>query len=54
MDSRGDAELTGAIVLACGKTVKSGKLNIPINVWGVIPNNDGFRVGISFGYNSKP
>jgi hypothetical protein len=54
MDSRGDAELTGAIVLACGKTIKSGKLNIPINVWGVIPNNDGFRVGISFGYNSKP
>ncbi|MES2728462.1 MAG: hypothetical protein V4643_15240 [Bacteroidota bacterium] len=53
IDSRGDVELTGAIVVACGKTIKSGRLNIPINVWSTIPNNDGFRIGISFGYNSK-
>lgn len=53
LDSRGDLQLTGAIVVACGKTIKSGKLNIPINAWATIPNSDGFRIGISFGYNSK-
>jgi hypothetical protein len=53
VDSRGEIELIGAIVVACGKTIKSGKLNIPINAWATIPNTDGFRVGISFGYNSK-
>ncbi|MFZ4798249.1 MAG: hypothetical protein ACOYMA_12205 [Bacteroidia bacterium] len=54
MDSRGDAEITTALIIAFGKTLKSGKLNIPINIWGVIPNSDGFRVGVSFGYNTKP
>jgi hypothetical protein len=39
--------------VAFGKTIKSGKLNIPINAWATIPNSDGFRIGVSFGYNSK-
>lgn len=52
-DSRGDAEFTSALVVALGKTVKSGKLNIPINLWASIPTRDGFRLGISVGYNSK-
>lgn len=53
LDSRGDLELTGAIIVAFGKTIKSGRLNIPLNFWATIPNNDGFRIGLSFGYNSK-
>jgi TolB-like protein len=53
LDSRGEIELTGAILVACGKTIKSGRLNIPINAWATIPNSDGFRIGVSFGYNSK-
>lgn len=55
MDSRGDARFTGALLIAVGKTLKSGKLNIPINIWCLFPNNEGVtRVGISFGYNTKP
>ena len=35
-----------------GKTFKSGKLNIPVNVY-VIPSKDGIRMGASFGFNAK-
>ncbi len=56
MDSRGDSRLTGALIIALGKTLKSGKLNIPINFWCLFPSsNEGVtRLGISFGYNTKP
>jgi hypothetical protein len=55
MDSRGDSRLTGALLLALGKTLKSGKLNIPINFWCLFPSTEGItRLGISFGYNTKP
>jgi hypothetical protein len=53
IDSKGDPELTSALVIAFGKTFKSGKMNIPLNVWFTIPTHEGFRVGISVGYNSK-
>jgi hypothetical protein len=53
LDSRGTSEFTSALVLAFGKTLKSGKMNIPLNVWATIPTHDGFRIGISIGYNSK-
>ncbi len=53
IDSRGSAELTSALVLAIGKTFKSGKMNIPVNAYFTIPSRDGFRVGVSIGYNSK-
>ncbi len=32
---------------------ESGKMNIPLNFWASIPTKDGFRIGISVGYNSK-
>jgi len=51
-DSRGDYTLGTGFVIAVGKTFKSGKLNIPVNAF-VIPAKDGFRFGISFGYNAK-
>ncbi len=53
LDSRGTSEFTSALVLAFGKTLKSGKMNIPLNLWATIPTHDGFRIGVSIGYNSK-
>ncbi len=55
MDSRGDSRFTGSLLLALGKTLKSGKLNIPINFWCLFPSTEGItRLGVSFGYNTKP
>lgn len=51
-DSRGDYELQAGFIVAAGKTFKSGKLNIPVNVY-IIPNKDGIRMGASFGFNAK-
>jgi hypothetical protein len=53
LDSRGNPGFGSALVLAFGKTFKSGKMNIPVNLWGTIPTSEGFRLGISVGYNSK-
>jgi len=52
MDSRGMPKLQSSFVIAAGKTFKSGKLNIPMNIF-FIPDKDGFRYGFSFGYNAK-
>lgn len=52
IDSRGDYELQAGFIIAAGKTIKSGKLNIPINVY-VVPNKEGIRMGASFGFNAK-
>jgi hypothetical protein len=52
LDSRGGYELQAGFIVAVGKTFKSGKLNIPVNVY-VVPNKDGIRVGASFGFNAK-
>lgn len=52
IDSRGYFELQAGFIVAAGKTIKSGKLNIPINIY-VVPNKDGIRMGASFGFNAK-
>ncbi|MCE3228277.1 MAG: hypothetical protein K0S32_2828 [Bacteroidetes bacterium] len=52
LDSRGVYELRSSFVLAAGRTFRSGKLNIPVNAF-VIPGKDGWRFGLSFGFNSK-
>jgi hypothetical protein len=52
MDSRGSYELQAGFIVAAGKTFKSGKLNIPVNVY-VVPSKDGIRMGASFGFNAK-
>jgi len=52
MDSRGTAKLNTGFVFAFGRTLKSGKLNIPMNLY-VIPSNSGWSFGASFGFNSK-
>lgn len=53
LDSRGDLGVGTTLVFGVGKTFKSGKMNIPVNVWTTFPSKDGFRFGISVGYNSK-
>ncbi len=52
LDSRGDYALQTGFVLAFGRTFKSGKLNLPVNIY-VIPSKDGFRIGASLGFNAK-
>ncbi len=52
VDSRGKYELQAGFIVAVGKTFKSGKLNIPVNIY-VVPNKDGIRMGASFGFNAK-
>lgn len=52
LDSRGSYELQAGFIIAVGKTFKSGKLNIPVNIY-VVPNKDGIRMGASFGFNAK-
>lgn len=52
LDSRGDYALQSGFVLAFGRTFKSGKLNLPVNVY-VIPGREGFRAGASLGFNAK-
>lgn len=52
LDSRGNIKFTTGVAIAIGKTFRSGKLNIPVNVF-IIPSPGGTRFGISFGCNSK-
>jgi len=51
-DSRGNLKIRSQFVVAVGKTFKSGKMNIPVNMY-VMPGRDGIRFGVSFGYNAK-
>lgn len=52
LDSRGRIQFTTGFILAAGFTLKSGKLNIPVNAY-IIPRKGNFRVGVSFGFNAK-
>lgn len=51
-DSRGDVVIAAGFLVAAGKTFKSGKLNIPVNIFWV-PGKYGSRFGISMGWNAK-
>lgn len=53
IDKYGDPGFSSSLILAFGKTVKSGNMNIPLNLWISIPTREGFRIGLSVGYNSK-
>ncbi|WP_157558615.1 hypothetical protein [Microscilla marina] len=52
LDSRGEYQINTGFVFAFGKTLRSGKLNIPINAY-VVPHREGIRLGVSFGFNSR-
>jgi len=50
IDSRGNTKLSTGLIIAVGKTIRSGYLNIPFNLY-VSPRKDGTVVGLSFGFN---
>jgi len=50
INSKGVPMLSSDFVFACGRSFKSGRINIPINVF-VSPNKNGTRFGLSFGFN---
>lgn len=50
LDSRGDVKLSTGLVVAFGRTFRSGYLNIPVNVY-VAPRKDATTVGATFGFN---
>lgn len=52
IDSRGSVSIQTYVVIAAGYSIKSGKLNIPINVF-VIPSKESMRYGFSFGFNVR-
>lgn len=52
LDSRGTPVIQTGFIIAAGKTIKSGNLNLPINLF-MIPSKNSFRFGLSVGYNSK-
>ncbi|OYU94895.1 MAG: hypothetical protein CFE21_14545 [Bacteroidetes bacterium B1(2017)] len=53
LNSNGTLGIGSALLLGVGKTIKSGKMNIPVNAFITVPTHDGFKIGISVGYNSK-
>ena len=52
LDRRGDLRFSSGLVIAAGKSFKSGRMNIPVNIF-VIPSPYGTRFGISLGFNSR-
>lgn len=50
IDSRGNPGFSGGLVLAVGRTFKSGYLNIPVNAY-VVPRKEGWTYGLSMGFN---
>ena len=53
LDSRGDLQFSTSLVFSVGKTVKSGEMNFPINLY-FIParDNSSYRFGVSMGWNA--
>jgi hypothetical protein len=51
-DTRGEPKLSSSFIFAFGKSFKSGRMNIPVNLF-VIPNKTGTRYGISVGFNGR-
>lgn len=52
LDSRGTYKFTSGFVFAIGKSFKSGRVNMPVNLY-VVPSRKNWRVGLTFGFNAK-
>lgn len=50
IDSRGDIALSTGLIIAVGKTFRSGYLNIPVNAF-IAPRKDGTTIGVTVGFN---
>jgi len=52
LDKRGDAAFQYAFVFAAGKSIRSGSMNLPLNLYATVSKNS-YRIGLTFGFNSK-
>ena len=52
IDSRGTMKPSLSMIIAVGKTFRSGYLNMPVNFY-FSPRKHGHIVGISFGFNTQ-
>lgn len=52
IDSRGDPTINTGVVIALGKTFRSGRLNLPVNFY-YVPGKDHQQFGLSFGFNAR-
>lgn len=50
-DTRGDLRSKPGLLLAAGKTFKSGKLNMPLNFY-IVPRVKTMQIGVSYGINT--
>ncbi|MFC2152163.1 hypothetical protein ACFLSE_06505 [Bacteroidota bacterium] len=50
IDSRGDYEVSTSLIIAFGKTFRSGYLNVPLNIY-YVPKKEGSTIGLVFGFN---
>lgn len=50
VDNRGTFGISTGLILAVGKTFRSGYLNIPVNVY-ISPRKEGTVLGMTFGFN---
>ena len=50
LDSRGNAKVSLGLIVAAGKTFRSGRLNMPVNLYWS-PKADGDVIGLSIGFN---
>lgn len=52
IDRRGEFGIEGGLLIALGKSFRSGNVNFPVNAY-VMLKKDSPRIGISLGFNSK-
>lgn len=52
LDTRGDFSITTSFLFAIGKNFRAGNINFPVNIFA-IPHQEGFRYGISVGFNKQ-
>ena len=50
IDNRGDYQVSTSLIIAFGKTFRSGYLNIPVNIY-YVPKKEGSTIGLVFGFN---
>ena len=50
LDSRGSTKLNPSFIIGVGKTIKKGRMNMPVNAW-VRPTKSSTQFGISWGFN---
>jgi hypothetical protein len=50
IDSRGNTRISTGLIIAAGKTFRSGYLNMPVNLY-FSPRKEGSIIGLTFGFN---